>query len=38
MYNSPIFTATGVLSLVLLVVAVGMQLAEMKVYEMLFFG
>ncbi len=38
MYNSMVFTITGVVSLILLLAAVIMQVMEMKVYEMLFFG
>jgi hypothetical protein len=38
MYSSTAFTITGILSLVLLIAAVVMQVMEMKVYEMLFFG
>jgi len=38
MYSSTAFTITGILALVLLLAAVIMQLMEMKVYEMLFFG
>jgi len=38
MYNSIAFTITNIISLLLLIAALVMQLMEMKVYEMLFFG
>ena len=37
MFSSPVFTATSVLSLLLLIVTIVFQIMEMKVYEMLFF-
>jgi hypothetical protein len=37
MFSSPIFTATSLLSLILLIVTIVFQLMEMKVYELLFF-
>ncbi len=38
MYSSIIFTITSALSLVTMIAVLVMQLMEMKVYEMLFFG
>lgn len=38
MYSSMVFTATSILSLVTIIAILVMQLMEMKVYEMLFFG
>ena len=38
MYSSMVFTVTSVLSLVTMIAVLVMQLMEMKVYEMLFFG
>ena len=38
MYNSTVFTITGIVALLLLLAAVIMQAMEMQTYEMLFFG
>jgi hypothetical protein len=37
MFSSRIFTVTSILSLLLLIVIIALQIAEMKVYELLFF-
>jgi hypothetical protein len=37
MFSSPIFTATSILSLLLLIVTIIFQILEMKAYELLFF-
>jgi hypothetical protein len=37
MFSSPIFTVTSIVSLLLLIVTIVFQIAEMKVYELLFF-
>ena len=37
MFSSRIFTVTSIVSLLLLIVTIVLQIAEMKVYELLFF-
>jgi len=37
MFSSKLFTATSIVTLILLIVTLFFQISEMKVYEMLFF-
>jgi hypothetical protein len=38
MFNSVPFTITNIVAMILLLVAIGLQLAEMNEYQMLFFA